>query len=141
MYPKSCVAGLSGCRQLTETVLEDHRAHSKAEGADPRADNSFTTAGGESSRVRSETAAQHRMDAPACTGRAESICPMQTHEVQTGSFSEIQRLEILEISDSQCQQELLFYFTGGHKAAQQEEESEWTLAVMRKNCMSCTDPQ
>lgn len=121
-------------------MLEDHRAHSKEEGADPRANNGCTTAGGESSSFRSETAALHRMEVPACTGRAENICPVQTHKVQTGSFSEIQGLEILVISDiysdNQCQQELFFYFTGGHKAAQQEEESERALAVMRKSWMS-----
>lgn len=67
-------------------MLEDHRAHSKAEGADTKADNGYTTAGGESGSFRSETAALHQMDAPACTARAESICPTQTHKVETGSF-------------------------------------------------------
>lgn len=61
----------------------------------------------------------------------EYICPMQTHSVQTGSFCDIQGLQIPEISDSysdnQCQQELFFCFTGGHKAAQQEDKSEQTL--------------
>ena len=47
------------------------------------------------------------------------------------------RLEMPDsYSDSQSQQGLFFYLTWGHKAAQQEEESLRTLAVMRKSCMS-----
>lgn len=99
-------------------MLEDHRAQSKAEGTDPRADDGCTTAGGESSSFRSETGALLSTGAPACTGRAESMCPIQTSKVPTGFSSEIQGVEILDVSDSdsdnQCQQEL-FCFTGGHK--------------------------
>lgn len=51
-------------------MLEDHRPHSKAEGADRRADKGYTTAAGESSSFRS---ALYHMDAPARTGKAESI--------------------------------------------------------------------
>lgn len=113
-------------------MLEDHRPHSKAESADRRADKGYTTAAGESSSFRSETAALYHMDAPARTGKAESIsAPCRPTVCKTGSFSDIQGLEIPEISDSysdnQCQQELFFCFTGGHKAAQQEDKSEQTL--------------
>lgn len=134
MCPESCVVGLSTCRQFTETLLEDHREHSKTEDADPRADSSCTIAGGENSSFRPKTRCSALTWVHRSTHWASRVSAPHG-PTSWVFFWDMKGLEIQDISDRYSDnksQQGLFCFTGGCRAAHQEEN----VAVMRKTCMS-----
>lgn len=115
----------------------------QSQGHRPKAGSGCTAAGAESSNIRAEAAALRCTDAPGCTGRAESICPMQTHKAQIEMWLFFWDTRAGDTRDTRqlfwqaCQQEIFFSSAGRCKAVQQKEDwadswcNEEELYVMR----------